>query len=105
LFNLLAGGFGAGSNPFNGLLKRYRLRLDVLGDGGVDLALIDIGAIAASANGDRTVFMLEGLNSRHRAGALEAASGLLRQQIDGAIEANGEQLFDVWKIGVFAVAQ
>ncbi len=68
----LAGGFlaaglgGAFGDQFERLLERDLLGLDALGQGGVDLALVDVGAIAAIAHRDRAIGVLEGLDRGDR---------------------------------------
>src|SRR5690606_4869301 len=93
--------------PFDRLFQRHFFRLYVLGNGRVDLALIDVGTIATSANRDRSIIMLEGLDGRDGSGAtpLEPTGGLLRDQIDSAVDTDGKDLFDIRQIGRFAVMQ
>src|SRR5690606_3753933 len=97
-----------GGNPLQRLLQSHRLGVGALGQSYVDLAPIDIGAIAAVAHGDlATVRMIAQLLQCGRGSAARSVAGeavlLLGDDGDGAIEADREHVLDRFEIGVGTV--
>ncbi|MPM10723.1 hypothetical protein SDC9_57057 [bioreactor metagenome] len=84
-------------------LERHRLGFDILRQGGVDLAPFDIGSVAT---GHHLHLAALGMRAEHlerlRGGTAtpRAAGELLRQNLDGAVHADGEDLFRIGQVRI-----
>ena len=91
------------------LVQRHRLRVLALRQGRVDLAVVDIRAVAAVAHRDRAAasgWSPSDLQRRRRAaGGRRGPSPLLGDQRHGAVDADREHLLDAVEIGIGAVMQ
>ena len=77
-----------GGQPLDGLLHRHRLGLDAAGQRGHDLAVADIGAVAAGEDLDRLAAVGMRPDLAQRLGAGPGLGGVGGQQVDGAVHAD-----------------
>src|SRR6185437_3886975 len=106
--SLASGLAGPLGDQLERLLERDLVRLHRPGQGRIDLTLVHIGPVAAVADRNRAIGMLERFDCGDRRlvpAEASAAGGLLRQEVDRAVEPDREHLLDIGEVGVGAFMQ
>ena len=89
---------GSRRDQLDGLVDGDLFRIAVLGERGVDLAVLHIGAVAAGQHLDLAALALgvlaEILEHGRRRARMRPCRCLLGEQADGAVDADGEHLLD-----------